>query len=169
MKWAFCLATSIGWLAALFAVARAQQTPVELFGIHVNEPEEEVRRALNGRASFEKQDEGQQVWRILNDPSMQYVILGFDREQQVRYVTTLAATGGPPMACPPLGNVSTAAKTGNAGSMELRRELRQPGEDVTIIAHGPSPDHLSSCSIKKQGAGIEQEEEEEQREKSKQN
>ncbi len=150
------------------APVEQRETQVELVGIHLGQPLQEARRALDGKASFEKEEEGQQVWRMLHDPSTQYVIFGANRENQVRYVTTLAATDGPPMACPPLGDVSTAVKTGAAGNMELRREVKQAGENLTIIARGKSPEHLSSCSIKAQGSGFEQdEEEEEQREKSK--
>jgi hypothetical protein len=154
-------------LPACCAAAAQTAPPTQLQGIHIGEPADEVRRELSPKASFEKEEEGQQVWRVLKDPSVQYVFVGFDRERTVRYVTTVASPLGTPMPCAPLGDPGTAVKREEPGNIEMRRDIRQPGVDLTVIARGPSPDRLRICSIKKQGAGLEQEEEEEQRERPK--
>lgn len=153
---------ALAWTLPL-CISRAAEPEVELAGIHIGQPLDQVRHALSGKASFEKEDEGQQVWRVLTDPAMQYVILGFDRERRVRYITALAAPGGAPLTCAPLGDAPNPVKSGKAGNNEWWREIKQPGMELRVIARGASPDRLSSCSIRKQGAGLEQEEEEEER------
>ena len=143
--------------------SQAAEPAVELAGIHIGQPLDQVRQALNGRASFEKEDEGQQVWRVLHDPAMQYLIMGFDRERRVRYITAVAAAGGPPLSCAPLGDAPVPAKAGKAGNGEWLREIHESGMELRVIARGAALDRLTSCSVKKQGAGLEQEEEEEER------
>ena len=165
-----CAAALIGCVATTSTLAFAaahEAAPLELMGVHIGQTEEQARHALTGHASFDKEVENQQIWRVLQDPSMQYIFIGFDHERRVRYVTTVAASSGPPMACAPLGDPATAVKKGDAPFVEFRREVKQEDETLAIIAKGPSAEHLSRCSIKKVGGG-EEEEEEEQRERSKQ-
>lgn len=166
---AFRSAAALACMAASSAVMASAQTsrPLELMGVRIGETTDQVRRVLEPRASFDKEVEGQQIWRVLHDPSLQYVFVGFDGEKHVRYVTTVAAVNGPPMACSPLGDVASAVRKGDARFVEYRREIKQEEETVAVIAKGSSADHLSRCSIKKEGASAEEEEEQRERTKRK--
>jgi hypothetical protein len=62
---------ALAWTLPL-CISRAAEPEVELAGIHIGQPLDQVRHALSGKASFEKEDEGQQVWRVLRDPAVRH-------------------------------------------------------------------------------------------------
>jgi hypothetical protein len=57
-------------------------------------------------AQFKSQNEGQQVWTLSHDKHFQYLIIGFDRERNVRYVTAIACPDGPPIGYADVGNLA---------------------------------------------------------------
>ena len=148
MKLTICVAVLC---LSSYASAQIAPAPATLFGLHIGQPAAQVQAALAGHATFQREEERQQIWQVVDDPAMQYLIIGFDRDRQVRYVTALAKQDGTAMHCAPLGDQATATKSISSGAIELRKDLEEAGQDLTIIARGSSPDHLASCSIKKRG------------------
>ena len=67
--------------------------------------------------------EGQKVWVLNRDKHFQYVIVGFDHNHELRYVTVLAAKGSQSVRYEDIGNLATAARSGGPGAC-CRRSTR---------------------------------------------
>lgn len=145
MRWA-CLMMMSGLLLA-------QNGGRALKGVSLGQSEQQVRKALTTTADFQKEDEGQQVWKLRDDAQAQYVFVGFDAEKRVRYVTVMAKPKQS-IPCAPLGEGPSVQRRGKAGNYEFMRKL---DIDEVVLAKGPDADHLLFCSLKKlQAKGEEQ-------------
>ena len=126
-----------------------------LAGIRLEMSKDQVHRVLNRVAVYKSQDENQEVWSFTHDDSLSSVIVGFAHDNRVRYITTLArADGGSPLKCAPLNNPRDSKITGTPPDTVYTRSWTEHEESFVAIAHG-TPDHFTSCSVKKVGSGIE--------------
>lgn len=141
-------------LAALCGsmMAQAVAPVLKLKGISIGERRDRVAVSLQKSAAMEREEEGEQVWKTKNDTEVSYVLVGYDRDRHVRYVTLLAKAGAVPK-CDAVGEIASAARTGSPGNYTYTRKLRSGnGSQVIAIAKGADTKHLSSCSIKRVGA-----------------
>ncbi len=129
---------------SLAAISAAPHRAPALRGISLGESQTRTRAALSPIATFEKEEEGQQVWRLKHDPAAQYLFVGFDAGERVRYVT-LIAKPNTALPCPALGKSRAVRRRGVPGNYEFTRPF---GENRIVIARGPSPARLTLCSLK---------------------
>lgn len=127
---------------------------MRLKGISLGDARDRVSTALKRIAVLQKEEEGQQVWKTGDDSDVSYVLIGFDRDRRVRYVT-LIAKPGVELRCDPVGDIVSAQRTGSSGNYTYTRTLHVAGGAQGAIAKGADAKHLSSCSIKKIGAKSE--------------
>ena len=114
-------------------------------------------------AQFKNQDEGQEVWGLRSDPHYRIVIVGFDRERRVRYVTVLVNPKGEAVDYSDLGDVRSAASSGQPGNLVFTWKGRDQKTQIEYeaIAKGTDAHRLLSYSVKRLGAQNEEADEEE--------
>lgn len=122
----------------------------EIMGIGLGTDRDAARARLESIGSLEKEDrKRQQVWAI-RDQRISHLLIGFDAESRVRYVTAIARSGGPRIRYAEIADVKSAQRMQNQGNYRFTWEVaareRQPG--YVIIAQGHDPQYLDSYSVK---------------------
>jgi hypothetical protein len=109
---------------------------------------------LNAIGHFKSEDEGQQVWTLTHDKHYQYLIIGFDRDRAVRYVTVLVRPDGQPVNYADVGNLAAASRTGGEGNLRYTWKANDKKRhfEYLAIAKGKDPHHLNRYAVKRQGA-----------------
>jgi hypothetical protein len=117
-------------------------------------PEAKARAQLAKIGQMQKEEEGQQVWRLLGDEHYAHLIVGFDAEKRVRYVTAITEPSGTAVKYGDLGDVSKATRTGQPGNLTYTWKGRDDKEkfEYLAIAKGKDAQRLSSFSVKRLGA-----------------
>lgn len=157
---------SLALLLLLLATLAAARTPApEIRGIRLGMKYANAHARLTKLAHFKSVDEGQEVWTLNDDKYYQYAIVGFDRDRKVRYVTVLARPDGQPVNYEQIGDITTAARTGQTGNLRYTWKLsdkKNHFEYIAVVA-GKDAHRLDRFSIKLLGAKGEEDEEEERR------
>jgi hypothetical protein len=143
-------------ISAVFVLAAAlhvngQQPSPEILGIRLGMPYSTAHARLAKMGSFRSEDEGQQVWILNHDKHYQYVIVGFDRDRKVRYVTVLANPAGEAVNYEDVGNLRNATQSGGPGNLRYTWILANKKEhlEYMVIAKGTDPRRLARWSIKR--------------------
>ena len=121
----------------------------------------EAREQLRKIGQFKNQEEGQEVWTLRDDQHYRILIVGFDRERRVRYVTVLANPKGEAVDYGALGDVRSATSSGGPGNLVFswKNEDRRNHFEYLAIAKGSDPHRLLSYSVKRLGVKNEEAEE----------
>jgi hypothetical protein len=123
----------------------------EIMGIALGMSRDDVRAHLKSLGTLEKEArKRQEVWAI-KDARISHVLVGYDPDFRVRYVTAIARTGGPRMRYQEVADIKNAQRVNNQGNYKFTWEVAaQSGQSAyLIIAHGRDPQYLESYSIKK--------------------
>src|SRR5580700_9794756 len=99
-------------LFSVAPLAAARQPAPQILGLRLGMSYDQAHSRLNDIAQFKSEDEGQQVWTLTHDQRYQYVIIGFDRDREVRYVTALVRPNGKPVTYADVGDLVHATRTG---------------------------------------------------------
>jgi hypothetical protein len=123
----------------------------EVFGVRLSMSQKDAHARLKKRGSLEKEArKRQEVWAV-NDRRVSHVIVGFDPDYKVRYITAIARTGGPPISYSEIGDIGTAQQLKNQGNYKFTwnvpAQRQHPG--YLVVAHGRDHLHLESYSIKR--------------------
>lgn len=156
----------IGLLLAFLITVAAARTPApEVLGIRLGMKYANAHTRLMKLGHFKSEDEGQEVWTLNNDKHYQYVIVGFDRDRKVRYVTVLARPNGQPVNYEQMGDITAAARAGQTGNLRYTWKLNDEKQhfEYIAVAAGKDEHRLDRFSIKRLGAKSEEDEEEEAR------
>ena len=138
-------------LMVLLTGAALAQEP-SILNVSLHDSKSAVQAKLKVRATFQREEEGQQVWQV-RDAEIKNLIVGFDAEDRVRYITAL----GTNVPCRALG--LSPKSRGKAPDLVFQRSL----DDVLVVGHGADAKHLTSCSLKNPKAQMPDEEEEKER------
>ena len=144
----------------LLAGIQCDRDATQLQGVRLEMTKDQVHKVLRQVADYKLQDENQEVWVFRSDPNIRSIIVGFAPDNRVRYVTAIAKPDGRPLPCRPLGNIKNAQVAGTAGNLVFTHSWKEHHEEFVATARG-TKERLASCSVKKAGAGIQNEEEEE--------
>ena len=144
---------AVGLLVALVAVESAVQAKVrpQIMGISLEMSREAAQARLKAIGRLEKEDrKRQEVWAI-KDRRVSHLLVGYDAEYRVRYVTAIARADGPRIRYAEVANVKTAQRLSNQGNYRFTWEVpaRRGQFAYVLIAHGRDPQYLDSYSIKK--------------------
>ena len=152
MSRAACLAFLILSLSA-FAVGKQPAPAPQILGIWLGMSYNQAHTRLNKIGKFKSEDEGQQVWTLAHDKHYQYLIIGFDRDRAVRYVTVLARPDGQPVNYTDVGNLTEATRSGGEGNLRYtwKANDRKGHFEYLAIAKGKDAHHLNHYSIKRLG------------------
>jgi len=147
-------AALLAFLALSLTVSAAGKQPApQILGLRLGMAYERAHARLNEIGQFKSEDEGQQVWTLRNDKHYQYLIIGFDRERTVRYVTVIARPDGHPVSYADVGNLADATRTGGAGNLRYTWEAndKKGGFDYLAIAKGKDQRYLNRYAVKRLG------------------
>ena len=148
----------IGLLVGAALFAQSDHSTLTLHGISLGDREQHVMPMLRKTAQMQREEEGQQVWKLNNDSTVAFLLIGYDKDHRVRYITELANKGGT-LPCKPL--TGSPQKTGATGNYTFTRDYKSQDSEMLAVAHGSDAAHLSSCSIKRVGVRGEDEDESE--------
>ncbi|GAC1654171.1 MAG: hypothetical protein NVS9B15_14830 [Acidobacteriaceae bacterium] len=141
------------------ASAQERRPETSLRGIRIGESQAEVKQALAKSADLQREEEGQQVWKLRSDADADFVLVGYDTEHRIRYVT-LVAKKDRSLRCDVLGDIAKAQSEGKPGNMHFSAPVGDRDENIIAVARGESADHINFCSLKRVGAKTEEDEEE---------
>jgi hypothetical protein len=137
--------------AVVVAHAAAGQPRPEIMGISLWMSRDDAHKRLKSMGSLDKETrKRQEVW-ALKDPRVSHLLVGYDTNFRVRYVTAIARTGGPRIRYEEFADVKNAQRINTQGNYKFTWEVpaqrEQPG--YIVIAHGRDPEYLDSYSVKK--------------------
>jgi hypothetical protein len=133
------------------AIVAAKSPDPEVLGIRLSMSQKDAHARLKGKGKLEKEErKRQEVW-ALSDRRVSHLIVGFDADYRVRYVTAIARTVGPRIRYSEVGDLKTAEESNNQGNYKFtwRVEARAGHSAYLVVAHGHDPLHLDSYSIKR--------------------
>ena len=120
-------------------------------GVALGMSRQNAQARLKSIGNLEKeQRKRQEVWAV-KDPRISHLLVGYDADYRVRYVTALARAGGPRMRYEEVADLKTAQRLENQGNYKFTWEVgeRRGRAAYVMIAHGRDPQYLDSYSIKK--------------------
>src|ERR1700688_2894700 len=138
---------------SLSAFAAGKQPAPQILGVRLGMSYTRAHARLSELGKFKSEDEGQQVWTLSHDKHYQYLIIGFDRERNVRYVTVLARPDGQPVNYGDVGNLADAARSGGAGNVRYtwKANDKKGHFEYLAIAKGKDPRRLDRYAVKRLG------------------
>lgn len=131
----------------------APDLPKDILGINIGMNKEDAEQRLREIGKFERADrKRQQVWSLRNNPHFVYLSIGYDENDQVRYVTAIAKPkGGQPMRYSDVGDISTAKK--EIVEPNYRYIWQVPANENAlsyhVIVQGTQPEVLSLYTLSK--------------------
>ena len=123
----------------------------EVLGLSLGMSKETARRRLQELGQLEREErKRQEVWK-LRDPRFAHLLLGFDSQDKLRYVTALARAGGSRVRYREMGDLKRARNDGAGNNYYYTWELAAHADQPRglAIARGTDPEYLSSYSLKK--------------------
>jgi hypothetical protein len=148
--WLSLVALATSTTAAVAAAAPRN----DVLGLRLEMSKEAVHRRLAKIGRFEREERGrQEVWTLLNDPRFTSLLVGYDREYKVRYVTAIAREEGSRRMRYSEVAPLKEARVENANGVYRRYTWEvEPGKKRAgyfLFAEGRDPEYLKSLSIKR--------------------
>lgn len=143
-------------LIALSAPARAAEKKLarELLGLRLSMNEEQAHERLSAIGKLTRREEMQQeVWTV-RDPSYSHLIVGFGRQERVRYLTAVARTdkGAKHVLYSQVGPLKGARQTGDVKTKNFKYVWDLPADKdeprTMLLAMGRDPKFLSTLTLK---------------------
>ena len=145
---------SLSLLLAISAIsvsaAPARPRP-EIMGISLDMKRDDARSHLQSIGKLEKeQRKRQEVWAV-KDSRISHLLVGYDADYRVRYVTAIARTDGPRISYQELADLKSAQHSVTPGNHKFTWEVagRRGQAAFIMIARGHDAQYLDSYSIKK--------------------
>src|ERR1700676_5556019 len=145
---------------SLSVVAYGRQPAPEILGLRLGMSYSQAHARLNEIGQFKSEDEGQQVWTLSRDKHYQYLIIGFDRDRNVRYVTVLPRPDGQPVNYADVGNLAYAARSGGEGNLRYtwKANDKKGHFEYLAIAKGKDQRYLNRYAVKRLGVSNDEDE-----------
>jgi hypothetical protein len=138
------------------SAAPAQPRP-EIMGISLDMKRDDARARLQSFGKLEKeQRKRQEVWAV-KDSRISHLLVGYDADYRVRYVTAIARADGPRIRYQEVADVKSAQRSITPGNHKFTWEVaaRRGQTGFIIIARGHDSQYLHSYSVKKKGEEID--------------
>ena len=133
--------------------AVAQELPRQIVGFNLQMSEQQVHARLKQIGTFVRAEKGEEAWKV-KDPSFSHVIVGFGKDDQLRYVTAVARTDkdSKPVAYSEVGRIEKAQQVGDPKIKNFQYQWQIPQEKdqpaALLIAMGRDPKTLSTLTLK---------------------
>lgn len=148
---------SVGLLLAILFLqngARAQIPERQILGIHLRMTAESVHERLKALGTLvRKEEKRQEVWKI-NDASFSHLIVGFNKDDQLRYVTAVAREDADAKRVPydRIGDLKQARQAGDPkiSNFNYQWDLAADKDNplMSVIAIGRDPKFLTTYTLK---------------------
>lgn len=138
------------WTAALATAAQAKPRP-EIMGVELSMSRDDARARLKSLGRLEREErKRQEVWAV-DDPRISHLLIGYDADYRVRYVTAIARAGGPRIRYREIAELKHAQRLQYQGNYKFTWQVaaRRGQLAYVTIAHGRDPQYLDSYSVKK--------------------
>jgi len=136
------------FLCLFVATAEAKGRP-EILGVSLMMSREVAQARLKTIGRLEKEErKRQEVWAV-NDRRVSHILVGYDTDYRVRYITAIARAGGPRIRYQEVVDVKHAQRVNYQGNYKFTLEARRGQVAYVTIAHGRDPQYLDSYSVKK--------------------
>jgi hypothetical protein len=145
---------------SLTALAVGKQPAPQILGLRLGMSYTQAYARLSEIGQFKSEDEGQQVWTLRYDKHYQYLIIGFDRDRNVRYVTVLARPDGQPVNYADVGNLADATRSGGEGNLRYtwKANDKKGRFEYLAIAKGKDYRYLNRYAVKRLGVANDEDE-----------
>jgi hypothetical protein len=137
-------------LGTLATGVEAKARP-EILGVALSMSHEAAQARLKTLGRLEKEErKRQEVWAV-NDPRISHLLVGYDTEYRVRYITAIARNGGPRIRYQEVVDVKRAERSNTQGNYKFTVEVaaRRGQFAYVTIVHGRDPQYLDSFSVKR--------------------
>lgn len=137
-------------ISVLVSAAPARPRP-EIMGISLDMKRDVALARLKSIGSLEKEArKRQEVWTV-KDARISHLLVGYDADNRVRYVTAIARTDGPRIRYQEVADLKSAQRSDISGNHKFTWEIegRRGESDFILIARGHDAQYLDSYSIKK--------------------
>jgi len=142
-------------ISVLVSAAPARSRP-EILGISLDMKRDQALVRLKSIGTLEREARKlQEVWAV-KDARISHLLVGYDADNRVRYVTAIARTDGPRIRYHEVADLKSAQRSETAGNHKFTWEIERRGHSFILIARGHDAQYLDSYSVKKN----DQEEEE---------
>lgn len=140
--------------------AKSKEPAPEILGVRLGMDHSRAHARLSELGQFKSEDEGQEVWTLRSDNRYQYLIVGFDKDHNVRYVTAIARSGGQPVDYSAIGDLTRAEHRESAGTVRYiwKAKANPNGLEYWVIVRGQQQHRLAMYSVKRVGIKPEDEE-----------
>src|SRR5215213_464420 len=132
-----CVLLAIGGLAGAVPV----KLRPEIMGVALGMSRQNAQARLKSIGNLEKeQRKRQEVWAV-KDPRISHLLVGYDADYRVRYVTALARTDGPKIRYQEIADLKTAQRAVVQGNHKFTWEIeaRRGQFAYILIARGHDP------------------------------
>ena len=137
-------------ISVLVSAAAARPRP-EIMGISLDMKRDDAIARLKSIGNLEKEArKRQQVWAV-KDARISHLLVGYDPEGRVRYVTAIARTDGPRIRYQEVADLKSAQRSVTPGNHKFTWEIegRHGHSGFILIARGHDSQYLDSYSVKK--------------------
>ena len=136
-------------ISVLVSAASVRPRP-EIMGISLDMKRTQALVRLKSIGSLEKDaGKGQEVWAV-KDARISHLLIGYDRDDRVRYVTAIARTDGPRIRYHEVADLKSAQRSDTSNNHKFTWAIERPrGESFILIARGHDAQYLDSYSVKK--------------------
>ena len=137
-------------ISALVSAAPARPRP-EIMGISLDMKRDQALARLKSIGSLEREARKlQEVWAV-KDSRISHLLVGYDADGRVRYVTAIARTDGPRIRYHEVADLKSAQRSEVQGNHKFTWEIeeRRGQSGFIIIARGKDSQYLDSYSVKK--------------------
>ena len=131
--------------------AVAKEPAPEIMGIRLGMTRDSAHARLQSLGSLEKEErKRQEVWAI-KDRRVSHLLIGFDKEFRVRYVTAIARPGGEHIRYQEVADLERAKRTNTQGNYKFTWVVSAHGGEpgYVVMAHGRDPKYLETYSVKR--------------------
>ncbi len=121
-------------------------------GISLDMSRDAARARLKAIGNLEREErKREEVWAV-KDSRISHLLVGYDADNHVRYVTALARTDGPRIRYQEVADPKSAQQSHVQGNHKFTWEVARRGHVAyLLIARGRDPQYLDSYSVKKLG------------------
>lgn len=137
-------------IGVLVSVAAARPRP-EIMGISLDMKRDDAVARLKSIGNLEKETgKRQEVWAV-KDVRIAHLLVGYDADNRVRYVTAIARADGPRIRYQEVADMKSAQRNVTPGNHKFTWEIegRRGHSGYILIARGHDAQYLDTYSIKK--------------------
>ncbi|HEX7333196.1 MAG TPA: hypothetical protein VF290_16950 [Pyrinomonadaceae bacterium] len=137
-------------LSVLASAAPVRPRP-EIMGISLDMSRDAARARLNAIGNLEKEErKRQEVWAV-KDARISHLLVGYDKDNRVRYVTAIARTDGQRIRYQDVADLKSAQQSHIQGNHKFTWQVaaRRGHTGYILVAHGHDPQYLETYSVKK--------------------